>query len=293
MKNRYLFIPVGVVILTLLIVGSLCDLSVAKALYLADNGFSHFMAGFIMVPLGELLCFPLGTLFKMVTSHEYKKKWQNFLLTFISFAGLIGGGIFLGTHFTSYHAYNLHIAYSILFGAVMSVPGYVAGYFLYDKMDHKNIIKTYILIGAAVLFAVAFIEITKIIFPRLRYTSVVKLGDDSLFRPWYLTDFSLNKEFVKIHELVDNEEIKSFPSGHSQAAFASAFVMTFIPKFFPKFKGKEVYFFYGGFFFFLIAALSRILIGAHYLSDTMFAGTVAMLVYFIANEIYLRKIYKE
>ncbi|MCQ2795140.1 MAG: phosphatase PAP2 family protein [Bacilli bacterium] len=290
MKNRYLFIPAGVVVLTLLIVGSLCDLTIARGIYWADNGFSHFMAGFAMLPLAECSGFILGTLFKMVTNHEYKKKWQNILLTVISFAALIGGGFFFGTHFTSYHAYNLSKWYAIIFGAIMIVPGYIAGYFLYDKMDHKNLIKTYILIGVSILFMVAFIEVTKIIFPRLRYTSIVKIGDDSLFRPWYLTDFSLNKEFVKAHDLVDNEEIKSFPSGHSQAAFATAFAVMFIPKLFPKFKGKEVYFFYGGFVYFLIIALSRMLIGAHYLSDTMFAGTIALLVYFISNEIYLRKI---
>lgn len=292
MKNRYLFIPAGVVVLTLLIVGSLCDLTIAQGLYWANNGFSRFMAGFIMLPIGEGLGFLLGTLFKMVTNHEYKKKWQNILLVTISFLGLIGGSFFLGTHFTSYHSYNLNIWYSILFGIVMAVPGYIAGYFLYEKMNHKDLIKTYILIGVSVFFMIAFIEVTKIIFPRLRYTSVLELGNE-YYRPWYLTDFSLNKEFVKIHGLINNEEIKSFPSGHSQAALATAFVAMFIPKFFPKFKGKEVYFFYGGFLFFLIAALARMLIGAHYLSDTMFAGTTALLVYFIANEIYLRKIYKE
>ncbi|MCQ2795890.1 MAG: phosphatase PAP2 family protein [Bacilli bacterium] len=293
MKNRYLFIPAGVVVLTLLIVGSLCDLTIAQGIYWADNGFSHFMAGFAMMPLGALIGFILGTLFKMVTNHQYKKKWQNILLVFISFAGLVCGLYVIGMQVTSYHAYNLHKAYSFLFGALSLVPGYLLGYFFYEKVNNKNLIKTYILIAVSVGFMIAFIETTKIIFPRLRYTSIVQLGNNSLFRPWYLTDFSLNKQFVIEHKLVDNEEIKSFPSGHSQAALATAFVMMFIPKLFPKFKGKEVYFFYGGFLYFLIVALSRMLIGAHYLSDTMFAGTVALLVYFTSNEIYLRKIYKE
>ena len=83
MKNRYLFIPATVVVVSLLIVGSLCDLTIAKAIFSADNGFSHFMAGFAMLPIAECLGFILGSLFKMVANHEYKKKWKNILLVLI------------------------------------------------------------------------------------------------------------------------------------------------------------------------------------------------------------------
>lgn len=289
MKNRLLFIPAGVIVLTLLIVGSFCDLSIAQALFHQDNGFSHFMAGFTAVPLGIGLGFILGTLFKMVRNHEYQKKWQNILLCAISFIGLVAGFYFIGEHFTSYHAYNLNKWLSFLFGALSVVPGYLLGYFLYEKMDHKNLIKRYLLIVITILIMIALIEGLKILFPRLRYTSIINLGNE-YYRPWYLTDFSLNKQFVIDHQLIDNEEIKSFPSGHSNMGLAAAFMMMFIPKFFPKFKNKEVYFFYIGFLFFLLVAFARILIGAHYLSDTMFASTLGLLVYFIGNDIYLRKI---
>lgn len=290
MKNRLFFIPAGVIVLALLIAGSLYDLTIAKALFHPDNAFSHFMAGFAMVPIGFMLGFILGNLFKMVVNREYKKVWQNVLLCVISFVGAIIGIYIIGSQFTSYHAYNLNKWLSFLFGMISVVPGYLFGYFFYEKMNHKRLLKIYALVGLTVLLLVAAVEVTKMILPRLRYTSVVALGDDSLFRPWYLTDFSLNKQWVLDHHLIDAEEIKSFPSGHSNAALATSFALMFVPKLFPRFKGKEVVFFYIGFIYFLLVAFSRMFIGAHYLSDTMFAGTVALLVYFISNEIYLRKI---
>ena len=70
MKNRLFFIPAGVIVLALLITGSLCDLTIAKAIFTPDNAFSHFMAGFAMVPMGFMLGFILGNLFKMVVNHE-------------------------------------------------------------------------------------------------------------------------------------------------------------------------------------------------------------------------------
>ena len=292
MKNRLYFIPAAAIVVSLLFVGTFCDLQISQALVHLDNGFSHFMAGFTVMPVSVVLGFILGTLLKMVTNKQYKKVWQNIILCVISFGLLIGGAYFLGDHFTSYHAYNLKTLrplLNIVFGLVMMIPGYILGYIFYDKMEHKNIFKTYILIVATVVFLIVFVMLIKSLFPRLRYTSVVRLGYE-YFRPWYLTDFSLNKQFVADHNLIDPEEIKSFPSGHSNIGMAAAFTLMFIPKFFPKLKDKEVYFFYGGFFFFLLVAFSRILIGAHYLSDTMFAGTLALLVYFISNEIYLRKI---
>lgn len=290
MKNRLFFIPAGVIVLALLITGSLCDLTIAKAIFTPDNAFSHFMAGFAMVPMGFMLGFILGNLFKMVVNHEFKKVWQNIILCIVIFLGAIIGIYIIGSQFTSYHAYNLNKGLSFLFGMISIVPGFLFGYFFYEKMNHKRLFKTYLLVAITILLLVGAVEGTKMILPRLRYTSVVALGDDSLFRPWYLTDFSLNKQWVLDHHLVDAEEIKSFPSGHSNAALATSFALMFVPKLFPKFKGKEVVFFYIGFTFFLLVAFSRMLIGAHYLSDTMFAGTVALLVYFISNEIYLRKI---
>ena len=292
MKNRLFFIPALAVTLTLLIVGTFLDFNISSSIVQLDNGFSHFMAAFTVVPVGVTLGFMLGTLFKMVINKQYKKVWQNIILCVISFGVLIGGSYFLGDHVTSYHAYNitnLKPLFNILFGLVMMVPGYLLGYFFLEKINNKHLFRTYLIIVITILFMVALIEVIKICFPRLRYTSVVVLGKD-YYRAWYNTDFSLNKEFVEKWSLVNSEEIKSFPSGHSNMGISAAFIMMFIPKLVKKVEGKEVYFFYGGFLFFLLVAFARIFIGAHYLSDTMFAGTLALLVYFISNEIYLRKL---
>ncbi|MCQ2792577.1 MAG: phosphatase PAP2 family protein [Bacilli bacterium] len=295
MKNRLLLIPAVSVVIILLIVGSFCDLQIAQGIYLADNGFSHFMSAFTFFPICFMGAFMCGNLLRIVINKRIKVIWANILLVVISVGLLVYFAYFMGSHITTYHSYNLPSYLAIPIGLPIVVVGYLLGIFFFHLVDSHNLKQLFIIYAFLVVLAFAsngLILLIKYATPRLRYTSVIdpQMGAD-FFRPWYAPDYGLKKYLEEAGiKLINSEETASFPSGHAEIALVTAFILIFIPKIFNRFKNREVYFFYGGFIFFLLVAFSRMLIGAHYLSDTMFAGLICLALYFIANEVYLRKL---
>jgi membrane-associated phospholipid phosphatase len=65
--------------------------------------------------------------------------------------------------------------------------------------------------------------------------------------------------------------------------------------FFKKLKGKETMMFYIGFSWTLLMMFSRMLVGAHFLTDTCMGALIVVVVVYIGHEIATRKglIYKD
>ncbi len=286
-NKRLFLLPAAIIVIGLFIFGSLYDLEISKTLYIKGNMFSPILASIATLPCGIVLGIILGSLFKMVTTYEFSKRWQNILLAFISFAGLIAGAYYVGSFSTSHHAYSLPFYFNFIFGFMVLIPSYLFGYYYYEKMNHKHLFSTYILLALTFFFLVGSIELLKMSFPRVRYSALVVIGD-GYFTPWYKPDFNIINELVG--KAISIDEAKSFPSGHSNVALFASFLLMFIPRLFDKLKNKEAEFFYIGFIFYLLIAFSRIVGGAHYLTDTMFSGILGLLVFCISNEIYLRKV---
>ena len=79
------------------------------------------------------------------------------------------------------------------------------------------------------------------------------------------------------------EEFKSFPSGHSGTAAIMMMFLPYMSMFFPKLKGKETMMFYIGFAWTLLMMFSRMLVGAHYLTDTCTGSLIVMVVYYVVH----------
>lgn len=289
-KRRWYFIPAGIIILILFIVGSVCDLQIAKGMYWEGNYFSRIFAALSSLPVGIVFGYFAGSLFRMGLTKFCKKTYQNILLYVIAIVVFIAGLYFIGRTFTDYHGFNLDKISKILafpFGLIFVGPGAFLGYYLYPKMDHNHLIRNYLFVAITLLLVIGLAYILKVAIPRMRYTSINQFGDQ-YYAPWYSTNSYIG-EFIKSHPNIEKEELRSFPSGHTATAFMTSFILTSLSLFFPKFKGKEAMLFNVGFVFTLIIALSRMLFGAHYLSDTMFACILCIAIFFIANEIRLRK----
>ena len=157
----------------------------------------------------------------------------------------------------------------------------------------------------AVIFVVGLLPvgfIVKRIMHRPRYRFFVRTNPD-LFHNWWerFADYKsvlydADGNAVKIGaNTMTSEEFKSFPSGHSGTA---AIVMMFLPYmsiFFPKLKGNETLFFYIGFGWTLVMMFSRMLCGAHYLTDTCMGALIVLIVFFAVHVFTVKKgwIYKE
>lgn len=126
---------------------------------------------------------------------------------------------------------------------------------------------------------------------RVRYRTMNYSSDFGfeMYTPWYVINGKRN--LVPLAQGVEiSDSCKSFPSGHT---FSAALVYTLIclPDLLEKWNKKwvkaVVYVVTIGFT--MTVAISRILVGAHYMSDVLFGGTISFLCMIIAREIFVFK----
>ena len=95
------------------------------------------------------------------------------------------------------------------------------------------------------------------------------------FMPWWNPDPSLRDPFVVCGTALD--EFKSFPSGHTANASA-LMLLSLLPQLHPSLASRRHLLFTAGFSWTALVALSRIVTGAHYLTDTVMGFTIGLAV---------------
>lgn len=296
-KRLHLFIVIGV-LLAGFIAGSFLDFEIDQALFDKNNGFGLFMASFGVYPCYAGLAFIGGGI--LCTTIRRRKElpiWVQVICYALS-AAAYGMSIYLcGREWPSVNGYNTPemapLSYAIC--AVLFGGAFCGGYLISRKGDTKKLWN--ILIIMAIIFVVGLVPagylIKKIIHrPRFR----LYMEDAEIpFCNWWKS-FKSYKDFLKskpefypdgFH--LTKEEFKSFPSGHAGTGIIMAMFLPFMRFFFPKLKGKETLLFYGGVAFGLVMMFSRLLVGAHYLSDVCMGALIVMLAYYGANEFAIRK----
>ena len=166
----------------------------------------------------------------------------------------------------------------------------LAGIVVFKYADTDNLLR--IVIGLIVILAGAIIvvQLVKPIMDRPRFRFLMSSeGSLDLFCPWWKS----GSEIKDLFPLVDKDEFKSFPSGHTNVAALTMPVLAFLPAISSKIKVNGRVLFYAGFAYTLIVAISRITVAAHFLSDVSFALLISILVYLVIDLLWFRsdKIY--
>ena len=299
MKKRFHLLIVIGVLLAGFIVGSFLDLEINQALFSKNNGFGLFMASFGVYPCYAGLAFIAGGFLSTSMRRKEFPLWAKIICYVVSGAAY-GMSIYLcGKELPSVNGYNRPdlaiLSYAIcavLFGAVA-----VGAFFVCRKGDEKQLWN--ILLVMSIIFVLGLVPAgyaIKLVIHRPRFRLFME-DPEIPFRNWWDT-FKEYKEFLNNHGQGYNypdgfpltkEEFKSFPSGHSGTGMIMAMFLPFMSYFFPKLKGKEIWLFYGGVVFAFIMMFSRLLVGAHYLTDTCMGSLIVMVVYYGANEFAYRK----
>jgi len=153
--------------------------------------------------------------------------------------------------------------------------------FRIDESEKKNWQKIAIVCGIVSIGSVLIIESLKLIWGRVRPRALD--GRDELFTTW----FTINgKKFLSfVHEA---EEIKSFPSGHSQWG-AVALCYSLIPLASKKFKGQDFKFMMICLAWGVLVMLGRISVGAHFVTDAMAGFSITALLFILVRSLVFRK----
>jgi membrane-associated phospholipid phosphatase len=244
------------------------DLIFTKLIYQPNSEFGKFFWMFGEQPglFAGLTCLALLT--TRYTGIDDKKRDYNRLfyglLTFIM-------GFIISIQLIKY--LELPFFPFIFIGFILSMILIVWANQLSDSK--KKLIRVYAFIGVlTVILGILIPNAIKLVWARPRYR--IMIGNDSLFRYW----------FDRVGFTFD-DDWKSFPSGHSAAA-TTTLIYTFLPQLFDKLKGKERSILIICSVWIVIVMVSRIVMGDHFMTDTLFGTGSAILVFSGLKYLFLK-----
>ncbi|WEV41706.1 phosphatase PAP2 family protein [Bifidobacterium sp. ESL0682] len=257
--------------LVLLIIGTFADLRIDQVLYMPGNGFSSFFER--LAPLIGATVLMIGAALLFWT---YKFVKENLAKLVVS------GLVYLGSTLI---ALVLCHKYCHTPGVVYGVIVAVLIAWLVSRIP-DNLKQRYrwagIAIVAVFLCSIAVLEVAKVIWGRVRFRAMQ--GDFDLFTPWYHPN---GKHFRSAVAVADN--IKSFPSGHSQFAGAvlSLCLLALVN---PNWKDKESMVYGVALVYALVVMFSRMMQGAHFLSDVTVGFALPFLALWLARYLLIKQL---
>ena len=297
MKQKILGIPTwlflafaGVCVIGIL-VGSFVDLSFSKAVASTSNGLGAFVETF-----GETLAFaPFGMAAAMVFLAFRKKEatWMK-VLAWAALIIVIG----VGTYFLGDFVYGktgapdkdgtlffgLRVESKILafgYGFVITAIFAAITFFIVDQNKEEELLRVGLALLAAMALQWLLLHFLKRIGGRPRFRFLYLIGADSGVWEGAHYDF-LNWWQFTWYKNPGNDYFKSWPSGHSATA-GVALLFGLLPHVLKKNFKYDTYILFGcGALYGFFVAFSRILAGAHYLSDVSMGLLIGCLVSYVS-----------
>lgn len=253
-----------------LIAAVFCDLELDKLLNNPEDVFSIWFRNTGEIP-GRLICPVAGT----VLFYTYKNKLECVAGFCIALGGSAYFGYYIGKYF---FLEDNRMLFSIIYGVGFGIAALIIGSFIKIPEKYRDVLRKTAIIGIIVMFAqIALIEGMKYLWGRVRFRDLLKAGSFDAFTPWYhLNGINGNK---------------SFPSGHTAGAGMS-YLMMLLPYMSEKWKKRAQLCFWLPFVYTSIVAFTRLVMGAHYLSDVTMGGIVSFSMVLIAMKVYETKLIK-
>lgn len=258
------------VVLMLLLIGTVADLTLSHHLYNPNSLF-----GKVFEVIGEFPSSFIASFCAMIIARSRKK---------IGFKQI---GSFVLSILLSVMAGFLLIAYWNGPGALGIV--FAIGVFLADflgvgaicKNENADACKAAKIGLQLFLVVIVFFNLAKLGWGRERYRHMVATGDFSGFSHWFLPQ-----------GLASGNEFMSFPSGHSANA-AIVMWITLFPKFIPALEKKENILKVIACIWIGCVMVSRIIMGAHFLSDVTMGMTISLVLFYVFYQKQYAKSYLE
>ena len=280
-KRNVAIIAVTIILFALTLCGSVWDYEIANTLYLGEQPAENFF-GILFAFIGIIPTFVgwsfLGSsilyLSKKHITNQTKRRWLialSILLFVLSFFYFCNTLMMVNSNAFSVHwaiAYPIGIA-TIIFAAFL-------GYKLSQKSDNPELLKTVLILTVVSLLVMLIIMSTKGIMNRPRYRFVIEMSNSDYFRNWWEGGSDIK---ASLATNVVNDEFSSFPSGHSAYSMFAIFLFPALADYIPKLHKYRGVLFICGFIWWALTALSRLTVGAHYLTDVCIAGLATIISY--------------
>ena len=277
------------------ILGSFLDLQLTEAIFSEKNGFGLFMSTIGTMPGYGILSILGGALFSIALKKEGFTTPYRVIFYILAVAGFGISIYFSGREFFGengfYGAAPKWVGYFIALPFMCGLA--FLGYHLGLKSDNERLWLLIVVLMIAIFIAlVPGVTALKSIFHRPRYRIVVNYGYEG-FHHWW-EPFREYKDLIRRvnelagKEILTKEEFKSFPSGHGGASAVFMMFVVFLPLFNAKYQKLQLPLFYAGLAWTLLVCFTRILVGAHFLSDVSMGTILTVIMIIIAYYVVVR-----
>lgn len=270
----------GGVLAVFLLIGSFFDLQVSQTLIDQSSSFGIFFAAFGEWPAAMGLVVA-GTLLIAFRNRDSAAKR----------AGQIAGGtvlLLLGASFAIIAPWLYLTVNPIVIGLIgLALSAVVAwGILNFTKdADRRTVIRVALVLMSVVIIEMILINVIKVGWARPRMRMLVDTSGAD-FQSWWIIGNDSKAQLMQ--DGIKGEEFKSFPSGHA-ANGATMLLLTILIPLKDSMRRHANLLFWLGAAWAALVALSRIIVGAHFVSDTVVGITVTFVVMLLAYRIALPK----
>lgn len=268
LPSKRVLLSAGAFLLVMMVIGSVWGYPISRALYNQSNVLGLFFAAFGEYP-AALGFAAAGAM--LISARNREKRLRGVLQALAGCVLLLFGAAMAAVLPTGY--LDISIGLSAVIGLACTALAVWGILRLCRDADRGTVLRVAAVFLLVVFADILVVNLIKIPWgrPRMR---LVAVDERACFLPWWQPGTDLRDTLVAAG--VAAEEFKSFPSGHTANASA-LMLLCLLPRLSSKLEGKQTALFLTGFVWAALVALSRIIMGAHYLTDTMAGFAVGLI----------------
>ena len=175
-------------------------------------------------------------------------------------------------------AFSVHFAIAYPIGIAVLALAFFAGYKMAEHSQNKALLNTLIFLSVLSIICMIIVMTTKGIMERPRFRWAMGFGEADGYKEWWERGSAL-KDAAEISATSD--DFASFPSGHSAYSMFAIFLFPALADFSSKLEKYKPLLACFGFVWWALTALSRITMGAHYLSDVCIGALITVFSYLV------------
>lgn len=278
--NSKTYIIVGITFIVLLAIGTLFDYQISSKLYIGSNLFSDIFVAIGVMP--SAFAASVGAIM-VVLSDNKRYKSVTFVKWFIAIGSFTYGFYSMYSDITD--ELNSIVPYIIC--AVILIGLLVLVYLVLRNYKNKTVL---VLFGLALISTVAGGSVVTLLFKKIFARPRMRLleSESSIeFHRWFQSAKDIREAYIA--KGIAKSEFKSFPSGHALGSSCMSLIWVTCC-FNKKYEGKEVLFFLIGLGFALVTSFSRLICGAHFLSDVVVSIMINLFTQFVCYRVYLKNL---
>ena len=263
-KNKRIMQIVCIVSAVLFLIGVFLDEQISSAVFNPQSGFGSFFAG-----MGEFPCVAASFLAAELFITAADKNRKNHMYFCYGCAALVGlFGLLISTEPLDHYS-TLPAAGAAAAQIILALGICLLFYKKILELSRNDRMRLALFISGSLLLMIGSVFVLKHLWGRPRYRAV-SVTKDLDFRPVWAPSHSLADSFPKL----EHDEFRSFPSSHTSCA-AAIILISLLIGYIPSLKQHAFTADIIAFAYTAVVAFSRIIMGAHYLTDVT-AGFMIM-----------------